>query len=214
MPVRPVIALTAAVLSAGLLVAPPAAAAERVVLSTGHVDLIGVAYEDGVLDVHVHDDTVEPPVEREPSEVLVHALPESRTSVPDDPAFAFLGKPGAPIWVLPQAYNPALLFAGIGTEELETGVFQSDSVSLKLKSVRGPGRFSVFIEQDGAAQVLFNSGDGLPDKATVPVATHKHVNWAFSATGYYKVTVQASAKLAGNGSSVYSEPVTYLFKVG
>src|ERR1700752_1933880 len=95
------VALTVGVstLAAG---AAPASATQHVVLSQGHVDVLDVAYEDGQLEVVVHDETVEPGVERNPLDVTFVAKSQSRTTVPDDPAFAFLGAPGAPVWILPQ----------------------------------------------------------------------------------------------------------------
>lgn len=219
-PTRPLTcALTvSAVLAAaltGLIGTVPAQASSRVVLDQGHVDVVDVAYEAGEFELHVHDETVEPGLERDPAEVLFRVLPGSRTAVPDDPAFAFLGAPGAPVWVLPQQENPELLFAGLSTEELEPGVFTADSVTFNLRRVEGPGRFSLFVEDTlGQPDVLFNSGDGLPDAASLPVATHQHANWAFTKAGTYKLTFRVTATLTATGQPVRSAAVTYLFKVG
>ncbi|MFI0446496.1 choice-of-anchor M domain-containing protein [Actinomadura sp. 6N118] len=212
---RSALSLISAVLAASLISAVPAHAGGRVTLDTGHVDVIDIEYENGALEVHVHDETVEPDVTREPGEVLFRALPESRTTVPDGPAYAFLGRPGAPLWVLPEVENPGLLWPGISTEELSSGVFAADSVTLKLRNVRGPGRFSIFTEgAAGTPDVLVNSGDGLPDATALSVGGHKHASWAFSAPGTYWLTFQVTAQLTGGTQRVASEPVTYLFKVG
>jgi surface-anchored protein len=204
--------LLSAVLALSLIGAAPAQAGERVVLDGGHVDVIDVEYENGTLDMHVHDESN--PDATDPGDVLFHALPQSRTTVPDDPSYAFLGKPGAPVWVLPETQNPDLLWPGLSTEELAPGTFTGDSVTLKLSQVRGPGRFSVFTEgATGAPEVLFNSGDGLPDASALTVGGHQHANWAFSAPGTYRLTFQVSARLTG-GQAVAPATATYLFRVG
>ncbi|MBC6469500.1 hypothetical protein HKK74_29005 [Actinomadura alba] len=207
--------LASTALATALVAMAPAHASTRVVLDKGHVDVMEVEYVAGEFEVHVHDETAEPAVERSPDEVLFRALPESLTTVPADPAFAFLGKPGDPLWLLPQAGNPDLLWPGISTEDLSSGTFAADSVTLKLRTVRGPGKFSIFTEgAAGQPQVLFNSRDGLPDTSALPVSGHQHANWAFTAPGTYQLTFQVSATLAGSGQAVTSGSVTYLFKVG
>ncbi len=50
----------------------------------------------------------------------------ARTTLPADPAFAFLGAVGSPVYILPQVQNPSLVFLGFGTEELPSGLFTAD----------------------------------------------------------------------------------------
>ena len=203
--------LVAAALTASAL---PAAATPVVVISQGHIDAVDVHYEDGGLELHVHDDTVDPSVERDPADVVMRVLPGAETTVPDDPAYAFLGRPGARIWVLPQAQNPELLWPGLSTEEIEPGVFAGDSVTLTLRKVRGPGALSVFTtDAVGAPTVLANSGDGTPDHLTLGVAGHRHVNWGFTQPGWYRAAFQATATLA-DGTTVASDPTVFTFWVG
>jgi surface-anchored protein len=192
----------------------PATATGKVVLDQGHVDAVDIHYEDGALELHVHDDTVDPPVERDPADVVLRALPESETTVPDDPAYAFLGGAGAPVWVLPQSGDPALLFPGLSTEELAPDVFTGDSVRLTLWRVRGPGALSVFTtDAVGAPTVLADSRDGGPDHIDLATGGHIHVNWAFTKPGWYKATFLATATLA-DGTPVASDPAVYTFYVG
>lgn len=194
--------------------AAPEDAGSRVVLSQGHVDIVGVAFEDGEFNVHVHDETTEPGQERDPSEVLFHVKPEARIAVPADPAYQFLGSPGAPVWVLPQEPDEDLLFAGLGTEELEPGVFRGDQVRVHLLGVRGPGQFSLFtVDAQGAPNVLWDSGNGLPDTLVLPVGSHQHANWAFEAEGDYTLYVLVSGRLT-SGEHVWSDVVAYRFRVG
>ena len=212
--------LRTALLLPGLLTAAvaasvvPATATPLVVLSQGHLDAVDVHYEDGELHLHVHDETVDPGVERDPADVVLRVLPGAETTVPADPAYGFLGNPGAPVWVLPETENPELLWPGLSTEELEPGVFAGDSVTLTLRRVRGPGALSVFTTDAlGTPTVLANSGDGTPDCLPLTVGGHTHVNWGFTEAGRYRATFQATATLA-DGTRVASDPAVYTFQVG
>ncbi|MDQ7810929.1 choice-of-anchor M domain-containing protein [Amycolatopsis sp. A133] len=199
-----------AALFAGL-VATPAHAASPVVLDHGHVDAVDVEYEDGALELHVHDESVEPSVEYDPREVVLKALPGARTTVPADASYRFLGPAGAPVSILPQTQDPDLLWPGFSTEELATGVFAGDSLEVALKSVRGPGTASVFTTGPfGAATVLLDSSDGLPDALTLPAGLHEHVGWGFTKPGVYQLTFQVSAKLT-TGAKVSSAPAVLTF---
>lgn len=203
--------MVAAALVAGTL---PATATPVVVLSQGHVDAVDVHYEEGELELHVHDETVDPAVERDPADVVLRVLPAAKTTVPDDTAYRFLGRPGASVWILPEAQNPELLWPGLSAEEIEAGVFAGDAVTLTLGRVRGPGALSVFTTDEfGAPTVLANSGDGTPDRLSVAVGGHQHVNWGFTRPGTYKAVFQASGTLA-DGTRVVSDPAVYTFQVG
>jgi surface-anchored protein len=205
--------LVAAALTVGVL---PASASHRVVLSEGHVDVLDIAVEDGQLEVVVHDETVEPGVERDPDTVLFQAKPESETTVPAGaPQFGFLGDPGDPVWILPQDNVEGLLFAGFSTEELESGVVKDDTVSIRLVNVCGPADVSLFTV-DALDQVtkLADSGDGLPDVIRMGVLAHQHSNWAFEAEGNYQLTFVVTARLASNNRFVSSGPVNIRFHVG
>ncbi|MCO8277791.1 choice-of-anchor M domain-containing protein [Actinoplanes sp. TRM 88003] len=188
--------------------------AAPVVLSAGHVDVVDVAYEDGELGIGVHDETVEPDVERAVDDVVLLVKRAAKTIVPAAPAFGFLGSPGAPVWILPEIQNENLLWPGLAAEEIEAGVFAGDTVTVKVEKVIGPGRFAVFTEDAvGTPQILVNSGDGLPDALTLAAGTHQHASWAFQKAGVYLIKVRATAKLAGTGTTVTSEPVVYKFVV-
>ncbi|CAL9573693.1 hypothetical protein SUDANB95_04848 [Actinosynnema sp. ALI-1.44] len=204
--------LLAAVTGLSGLVAAPATAAPLATLDTGHVDVFGVAFEDGEFDLHVHDETTD--TEYAPSEVLLVAKPEARTTVPADPAYSFLGKPGAPVWVLPQVQDANLLWPGIAAEEVEPGVFVDGSLRVRVTRVYGPDDFSIFTtDAVGAPTVLVDSGNGLPDSIELTPGGHQHANWAFEAAGCYSITVRAVGTLAATGERVVSAPATYHFKV-
>ncbi|ONI88902.1 hypothetical protein ALI22I_17275 [Saccharothrix sp. ALI-22-I] len=192
--------------------AGPATASTTVVLDSGHVDVIGIAFEGGELDIHVHDETND--IEYAPSDVKIVAKSAARTTVPDDAAYSFLGTAGSPVWVLPQVEDPALLWPGIATEEVEPGVFVNDALSLKVEYVYGPAGFSIFTtDAFGAPTVLVDSQNGLPDTIGLTAANHQHANWAFEAAGNYAVVVRVSGVLAATGKKVTSAPALYRFKV-
>jgi surface-anchored protein len=207
-------AVLAGTFALGLGMAMPAHAAPLVTLDKGHVDVVDVEYADGGFELHIHDETQDPGVERDPADVLLRALPQARTTVPDDPAYSFLGTPGSAVWILPQVEDPELLFPGLSTEELTAGLFTGDQVTLTLCSVSGPGKVSVFTtDAFGSPSIVFNSRDGLPDATTLAVGGHKHANWAFTRAGTYRATFHVSARLAAGNAVIASEPVTITFSV-
>ncbi|MET7398922.1 choice-of-anchor M domain-containing protein [Dactylosporangium sp. NPDC005572] len=191
-----------------------AEAAEPVVLSKGHTDAVDVHYEGGALTLKVHDDTVEPSRSLDPADVTFQALPASATQVPDHPLYAFLGAPGTTVWMLPQIQDEKLLWPGWNTTTLTTGVFDGDKVKISLVDVEGPGSVWVFtVGALGDPTVKFGSPDGLPDVLDVPVRTHAHANWVFSAQGTYTLKFQAEATLK-NGTVLNTGPIDYKFVVG
>lgn len=200
------------ILLCGLLAAGfNAHADKKPVLTNEHVD-IGVAFEDGEWDLHIHDETND--VEYEPSGAVLSVGAMARAKVTADPAFAFLGKPGSTVWILPQVQNPDLIFLGFGAEEIPPGLFLNDSYELHLKKVKG-GHFAVWdVDSFGTPQVLMNTRDGIgeADVFIGQAQGHQDLNWAFSKPGRYRVTFEARATLA-DGTVVSSGDVTYRFDV-
>jgi surface-anchored protein len=205
------VALPAVAVLALAGVSLPADAAPKVNLDQGHVDVIGIAFEDGAFNLHIHDE--EHGVEYAPSEVDLVAKPGSEIAVPNDPQYRFLGTPGSRAWVLPQVQDPDLLWPGIGAEEIQPGVFKDDALKVDVVGVTGPADLSVFTtDAFGTPTVLVDSGNGLPDRINTSAGGHLHANWAFEAAGTYKVKVKVCGTLAATGKSV-SAIATYTFKV-
>lgn len=182
------------------------------VLKDGEAD-IEVAYEGGELEFHIHDEVAD--VEFDPGHVALQARPAAWQPVPHGAAFAFFGKPGASLYVLPQDETEGVLFLGLAAAEVEQGVFANNRISIDLVSVTGPG--SVFyheVDGFGAPTVFFNSANGIDaaDVVTVNAGAHAHRNWSFTAPGVYRVTLQAKGTLAGGGD-ISSQPATFLFEV-
>jgi surface-anchored protein len=187
----------------------------QTVISSGHVD-IGIAYENGEWDLHIHDETIDQEYEPDAATLTVKSVAE--TTVPGDARFAFLGESGTPIWVLPQVEDENLLFLGIAAEEIEDGVFVGDQVRMTLKSVSGPGHFFVYSTggAGGDPEVRMNSRDGISDTndfAVVLAGGHSDYNWAFTAPGVYQIGFQASGTLVAGNQAISSGAVTYTFEV-
>jgi len=200
-----------AVVALAVVSATPASATGPVVLSQGHVDVIGVAFEDGVFDVHVHDEEAD--IEYAPHEVQLVAKPGSRTTVPADPAYGFLGDPGDPVWILPELQDPNLLWPGIAAEEVESGVFVGDQLRVSLLGAIGPGDVSIFTVGVSGPTVLADTGNGTPDTINLTAGDHVHANWAFEAAGSYLLAVRVSGTLAATNQVVRSDIAIYCVKV-
>ena len=200
-----------------LLSVRPGTWGPRTILSRGHTDVLNVRLEDGALRVAVKDDTVEPAVIRRPEDVLLHAKPQSAFTLPEDlpDGFGFLGRPGDTVWMLPEVQQDDILWPGWDTSGVPPGSFAPDELSWRLLSVDGPGALALFTSDSlGQPRVIFNSADGLPDAAAMPVSTHVHANWAFNRTGLYKLRFDLTGTPAGGGPSIASGPVEYWFFVG
>ena len=52
-------------------------------------------------------------IEYEPEDVILLVEAATRTRVPNNPDYRFLGKPNASVWILPQVINPDVLTVGI-----------------------------------------------------------------------------------------------------
>jgi surface-anchored protein len=181
-------------------------------LTNQHVD-VGVAYEDGEWDLHVHNETDD--VEYEPGDIVLPVGVAAKTTVPADPNYAFLGAAGSSLWVLPEIEDPALIFLGLGTEEIPNGVFLNNQLTVRLLGVKGAGDFALFTtDAFGLPVVHFNTRDGVDsaDAMNLVTASHRHANWTFSKPGRYRVIIEASGTLV-SGETISSGPVAYLFHV-
>lgn len=205
-------------LAAGLLSPLATQLPAQTTLWLDHAD-VGVNYDltpPGAWDLHVHQDEPPPGTEFEPDEAILGVGAAAQTTVPVGVQWSFLGTAGSSLYVLPQTENPSLLFLGLGTEEMSSGTFLSDQVSLTLRNVSGPGHFAMYdVNMFGSPTVFMNSRDGIAgsDAITLTAGGHRHVNWAFSEPGTYQIDFEASGTLAGGGPFTSSGPVTYTFEV-
>ena len=162
---------------------------------------------------HVHNHGTE--TEFKPWEAVLIVNPGAQVLAPADVAFNFLGSPGEPVWILPQTFQPGLLYLGVGAEAIEPGTFQDDKFRLELKAVTGPGDFSLYlVDGFGKPTAFMNTRDGITaaDRYDVIAGSHVHMSWGFTRPGTYTVTMQASGTLA-NGTPTTPGPRTYTFVV-
>ena len=204
--------LLAAVLAAGIAANLNA----QTLLTEGHTD-VGIVYEGGGWNLHIGQHEAIPPMEYAPDEAILGVdIVKALTTVPAGSQWSFLGSSGSSVWILPEIANPDLLFLGFGTEELASGLFLNDEVTLSLKAVRAPGQFSVYdVGMFGSPNIYMNSGDGITagDSILLTAGGHQHVNWTFSAPGTYEVDFEAPGTLVEGNAFTSSGPITYTFSV-
>jgi putative ABC transporter-associated repeat protein len=179
--------------AAAVLLLPPAAHAQPaapVVIADGHVDL-GPRLVDGKWTVEIRDDTGDGPVWRNPSDVVLQVADAAKTTVPDDPAYSFLGTPGGEIWVLPQVQDPDVVWPGWNTQDPSIAAVVGREVDWRLHGVEGPGRFELFLTGNfGTPETIFSSERPYPQETGVEAGTHVHGNWVFTAPGAYSLDVE------------------------
>ncbi|WP_159044191.1 TIGR03773 family transporter-associated surface protein [Streptomyces sp. NRRL B-24085] len=183
-----------------------------VVIGEGHID-IAARVVDEKMQIHIKDGTVSGKTTwREPSSVVLHVRPAARNTLPDGDDFAFLGKPGDAVWLLDQVQQDGLLWPGWSTDNIQAGATRG-GVKFSLTAVKGPGTVALYTyDAMSGANVLFNSGDGVPDSFGVPANTHAHGGWAFTEEGTYRLTLRMSGTLT-DGTAV-DDTETVAFVVG
>jgi len=152
---------------------------------------------------------------------------EAETVVPDDPAFSLLGNPGTTIWVIPESYDPEIVYLGIGAPLLGRDIFSGGlsnrgQVTMRLIEVRGSGPAAggtLTMWQSGfPPRIHFSTADGIgPEDALNAITAnfHAHYNWAFTQPGLYRVTFEFSGTLVpALGGEYTSTEVTYSFEIG
>ncbi|WP_092381799.1 choice-of-anchor M domain-containing protein [Micromonospora phaseoli] len=165
-------------------------------LSAGHVD-IGPRYVDGQWTLLIHDDAAEP-VWRDPDRTVLRVTEAAVQTVPDDPAYGFLGvSAGAPVYVVPQVQQADVVWVGWNTQDPQVMQTIDRGVTLELAGVEGPGTVTMYVQAGtfSAPQVLWRSTEPPGQSMWVEVNTHTHANWVFTEPGVYLVAVRASADL-------------------
>ncbi|MFI5712715.1 TIGR03773 family transporter-associated surface protein [Kribbella sp. NPDC051620] len=212
-------ALLALALALGMALLPlrSYAGAAPEVLQAVHTDALHTTYDGSVLRLSTRIGLGEYR-EADPANLIFNLEDKAsaRVELPDLPAFAFLGKPGDPVWIAPESQDPDLIWPGWDTETITPGTLAGDAVDLTLLSASGPGNVEIFFNYDdftGTAQRLFSAADPTLRTLHQPVGRHVHANWSFTAPGTYHLTFQATAT-ATAGTPLASTPTTYTFVVG
>jgi surface-anchored protein len=201
----------------------PASAA--LLYTQGHGD-IGIAYDAGFWDLHIHlhqfavvgGIPLATDAEYGPNEITI-AVPNPSVPRPAGSSFSPIGiEAGQPMWFLPQTQDVNKPFFGFATEELTPADWTSN-VALKLTGISGTGvsagGFLALWKTDGFGQKTFNwtSADGLDSSDVLDLipGTHAHFSMAFTKAGTYDITVEARATHVDGDEIVGS--ATYSFEV-
>ncbi|QIQ06607.1 hypothetical protein HA039_01110 [Streptomyces liangshanensis] len=189
-----------------------AAPGDRTVVGDGHVDL-GPRFDRGRWAVEIRDDTADPATWRAPDDVVLQVGDAARITVPDDRAFAFLGEPGARVWLLPQVQREGVLWPGWNSQDPEVAATVDREVTWQLTGVRGPGDFVLFLNGSfGTPTVLFDGRKPLPQETGIELNSHVHGNWAFTRPGTYLLDVRMTAE--DKDGTHYEDSSTLRFSVG
>ena len=97
------------------------------------------------------------------------------------------------------------------------GPGRTADVRLAVTAVDGPGRFALYLTDAlGQPDVYTDSTDGLDarDIAVLPPNAHTHLNWAFTATGVYRVTFTAEVDAGDDSAPRPLGTGTFTFAVG
>ncbi len=195
-----VAAVSALTLGAVAPLAPASAAEQRRVVDDGHLD-IGPKIENGQWRIQARDDTVSPPVWRELDEIALAVGDDVRIELPADQTYAFLGKPGDQVWVLPQVQRAGVVWPGWNTQDPSVVSGVAADVTWTVQDVKGPGRFWLFVSAAfGAPTVVFDGAKPWPQSTAVPRNVHAHGNWAFDAPGLYRLTMTMAGRSARGAS--------------
>jgi surface-anchored protein len=186
----------AAAVALGGLTASPALAATT--LSSGHVDVLDAEWDGADLHLHVHDE--ETGTEYEPADVTLSVPAAAKVA---NPGYGFLGS-GSQVWLLPdteaEADAAGVLFPGISTEHLTTGILANNNVTYRLVSATRNGAatedFSIYA---GSGSRWFDSNTATTSfkSRSFAVATHNHANWAFEEAGTYRLTFRVQGTVGG-----------------
>lgn len=214
-------AITVAALSAAAL---PAAT-----ITDGHVDVVGIGYENGALEPHSHvafgtvDGASVVDVEFESKE-LITTVPFSTFQDVFNSGGRAAGSEWDPIgvnagesfWYLPQSATRSddlgAPFAGIGTEELVPADWTTD-IAITLTGVTGPGDFALAQVVLGTPNFLMSSADGIDatDVHSQSADDHQHFHWYFTAAGDYSLDFAITGTHATDGPQ--QSTATYRFDV-
>ncbi|MGW0335318.1 choice-of-anchor M domain-containing protein [Streptomyces sp. NPDC003011] len=187
--------LAAALALAGLAATPAAAATT---LSSGHVDVFDADWDGSELSLHVHDEATD--TEYEPADATLSVPAAAKTA---NPGYGFLGS-GSQVWLLPEdealANSRGVLFAGISTEHLATGVFANNTVAYTLvRATRNGATTEDFSIYKGSGTRWFDSNTATTSfkSRTFGVGIHSHASWAFEEAGTYQLTFRVQGTVNG-----------------
>ncbi len=212
--------LTAWAVAAGALLLPAAPAAadegaapaprEYRVLQDIHTDAVSTFLDAGVFTMASKADVPEGNGTRfSPDDIWFHVDQDSATTIPA--GFEFIAPAESSIWIAPMS-NPGTgqLWPGFSTESIPSGGVDGNQTRFTLTGFEGPGSLELFTTGGfGQTNRLWSSDEEF--KSFTVGRTHMHANWAFTAPGTYRITVEGAVTIGGTPAS---DTATYTFVVG
>lgn len=198
--------------------------ASAAILTSGHVDFIGIGYEgglnpeDGEFHLHSHVEEGDLAGEYEPGDLTVQV---STTSLrPAGAAWDLSGvASGQSYYTLPETEIEGQPFVGIGAEELNPAEWTSD-ITITLTGASGSGIaaggvFSMAQVVSGVPTFFMSTLGGISAadvySMDLDVDSHAHFLWGFTEEGTYDLTFQITGTHAVDGAK--SATATYSFSV-
>lgn len=184
-------------------------------LSAGHVDIFEIHYDATLNPVdfalHVHDHGTE--AHFEPADVILQVTEVALFAPPP----GLVSVLGAEAYILPSSQEDGMLYGGVSAAG-PLGVFQNNRFTIRMVSAGAdnPGNFVMYrFSGGGAVQVGLQSvKDSVSvSQFTVPINTHEHWNWGFSAPGMYTFEFKGLATRTADLTVLETSPEIFTFQV-
>ncbi|WP_237234133.1 TIGR03773 family transporter-associated surface protein [Rothia nasimurium] len=176
--------------------------------TSGHFDF-GAVLSGSNLSAQVKDDRTSPATWKQPGALTFVLGDGAKTTMPG--GMDHIAPAGAEVYLIGATQQATVPWVGWNTQNPELVAQASGPATLTLTDLQGPGRLSVFLSGNfgSAGTTVFN---GVGDSFSVPLNTHQHANWVFTAPGVYSATLTWSVPLKSGGQ--VSASGTLNFEVG
>ncbi|MGV3246700.1 TIGR03773 family transporter-associated surface protein [Rothia sp. 11254D007CT] len=176
--------------------------------TSGHFDF-GAVLSGGNLSAQIKDDRTSPATWKQPGALTFVLGDGAKTTMPG--GMGHIAPAGAEVYLIGATQQATVPWVGWNTQNPELVAQASGPATLTLTDLQGPGRLSVFLSGNfgSAGTTVFN---GVGDSFSVPLNTHQHANWVFTAPGVYSATLTWSVPLKSGGQA--SASGTLNFEVG
>ncbi|QRZ61500.1 TIGR03773 family transporter-associated surface protein [Rothia sp. ZJ932] len=160
-------------------------------LTEGHFDF-GAVLNGKQLSASIKDDRTSPARWVAPRSVEFVLSESAKKKMPA--GMENIAPAGSDVYLIGSTQEAGVPWLGWNTQDSALSQNVKGDATLKLDSVTGPGKLSVFLTGNfgSAGQTVFNAPG---DTFKVPLNTHQHGNWVFSAPGVYTATVSWHATL-------------------